>query len=459
MALEHQTDKVIWKFNPVQIPSGLQVTNKHIYYTIGVTNHFPHQPPIMHGIRNTDIYIHSLETGKILHKASLQTPVVGECSVVPGSYIIYPPAKPTKIFATYDVQALNGVCRSVVRVYSIDGAFLLSFDLGRPAVDVSRYRNDLSLRFTILPATRGGESEKIMLVESTSRPHLCRHEPYMHLDNVQSDNPVLSAWILNPDTHEVEEIRRYFSTYAENEKVPVVESGRGESFGGEYTRLECLDAIRGISYIYYDENKKKEPVVTTEEDQHLNGVQPVRAWYDSGGARIDSMCYEEKFSREIDTGLPIKQGHFPNLLPPLLEGFHYNLPVNLVHTAAQMPWDWRTIGPIISRPYPSPLSSPFHNAKSTETKHHATWKPVVRHFLQSSRHKLVQPDIMRRRRRHNLGEEEEDWQLLPVKTGPMIFMDVKSGGETSNDGRFVFLLAKCSGWSITCFVLDFQPEW
>ncbi|KAF8455690.1 hypothetical protein BGX38DRAFT_1140333 [Terfezia claveryi] len=451
MALEHQTDKVIWKINPVQVPVGLQVTSRHIYYTIGATAQFPHQPPILPGMRNADIYIHSLETSKLLHKASLQTPVIGECSVVPGSYIIYPPAEPTKIFATYDVQTLSGACRSVVRVYSIDGAFLHRFDLDRPAVDVSRYRPDLSLRLTILPAVRGGEPEKIMLIESTSRPHTCRHESYTHADRVQSNNPVLSAWIVNPDTHEVEEIRRYFSTYAENEKVPIMESGRGEPLGGEYTRLECLDAIRGISYIYYDENKKKEPMLTAEEDQHLNGVQPVRAWYESGGARIDSMCYEEQFSREIDTGLPIKQEHFSDLLssaPPHLEGFHSDMPVNLVHTT---PWAWITNVPIISRPYPSPLGSPFHNAKSTETIPQATWKPVVRHYLQSSRHKLVQPDIMRRRRRHNLGEEEEDWQLLPVKTGPMIFMDVKSGGETSNDGRFVFLLAKCSGWSITCF--------
>jgi len=479
MALEHQTDKVIWKINPMQLPICLQVTSKHIYYTIGVPNpgaHFP--PPIIPEVRNTDIYIHLLETGKLLHKAPLQMPAFGDCSAVPGSCIIYPPAEPTKIFATYDVQALNGACRSVVRVYSVDGTFLHRFDLDRPAMDVSRYRPDLSLRFTILPATRGGEPEKLMLVESTSRPYQCRHEPYTRLDKVQSNNPVLSAWIVNPDTHEVEEIRRYFSTYAENEKVPMMESSREEP--GEYTRLECLDAIRGISYIYYDENKKKEPMVTAEEDQHLNGVQPVRAWYESGGARIDSMCYEEQFSREIDTGLPIKQEHFSDLLsstPPLVEGFHYSLPVNLVHAATQTPWDWRAYVPFISRPYPPPLGPPFHNAKSTETKPQATWKPVVRHFLQSSRHKLVQPDIMRRRRRHNLGEEEEDWQLLPVKTGPMIFMDVKSGGETPNDGRFVFLLAKCSGWSITCFgrpistpapygttliltsVLDFQPEW
>lgn len=460
MAIEHQSDKVIWKIHPVSLPIGLQVTSNHISYTIGVPSH---NINFVNQNSRTHFYIHSLETGTLLHTAPLQTPLLGEGSIVPGSYMIYPPAKPTKIFATYDTQAHNGLCRSVVRVYSMDGTLIHRFDLDRVAVEGTRYRPDLFLRFAIIPATRNGDAEKVMLVESTSRPHPGRNEPYMRWDDVQSNNPILSAWVINPETHEVEEIRRYFSNYAENEKVPMMESGTQEAFGGDYTRLEYLDATRGISYIYYDENKKKEPVSPGDEEQSLNGVQPVRAWYESGGAKLDSICYEEQYSREIDTGLPIKQDNFSNLCsftPPFLDGSNYNLPVNVVHASTQTGWDWRAYVPISTRPqstYPSPLGSPGHHSKPADAKPQATWKPVVRHFLQTSRHKLVQPDIMRRRRRHTLGEDEEDWQLLPVRTGPMIFMDVKGGCEIPNDGRFVFLLAKCSGWSITCFGKSIGP--
>ncbi|KAF8467787.1 hypothetical protein BDZ91DRAFT_126801 [Kalaharituber pfeilii] len=460
MAIEHQTDRVVWKINPPAVPIGLQVTNKHIYYTIGVSA-IHHANSLSPHTGNTHIYIHSLETGKMMHSASLQIPDVGDCSVVPGAHLIYPPSKPTKIFATYNVQTHGEACRSVVRVYSIDGTFLHRFDLDRPTIDASRYRPDLSLRFTIIPASRSGEPEKIMLLESTSRPHSYRTSSmYVPWTNMDKSSSMLSAWIINPITHELEEIRRYFSTYAENEKIPIYDGFRDEVLLGlEHTRLECLDAVRGISYIYYDENKKKEPIMSGDEDQSFIGVQPVRAWYENGGARIDSICYEERYSRAIGAGLPIKQERSDTLIstPPPFESFLYRPQcISHANAATQTPADWRIPGQYAST-YPSPLGSPSQSG-SSDTKPQVTLTPVIRHFYQTSRHKLVQPEIMRRRRRRNLGEDEEDWQLLPVKTGPMIFMDVK-GGEASNDGRFVFLLAKCSGWSITCFVLDFQPEW
>lgn len=440
MAIEHLRDKVVWKINPLAVPIGLQVTSKYLYYMVNVIN--PNTPPLPH-LRNTQIYIHSLETGKVVHTAPLQPPITGGCSGAPGSYTIYPPSKPTKLFATYDVQDVqSGAWRTVVRVYSIDGNILHRFDLDRPTFDVARNRPSLSLRFSIVPGKGYGKLEKLFLVESTSHPHQHRQELCTHVGNMHPNNPSMSAWVIDPDTHEIEEVRRYFSRYAENERVPLIEDGREEFRGGEFTRLECLDAVRGISYIYYDENKKKD-LATSDEDQ-----QPVRAWYENEGARIDSVCYEEQFSR---TGLPIKHGANTNV-PSYSQQSQY--PVGFLDSSAQTQWDWRHLVPFIpsrQSTYPSPLCSPSHPSCAAENKTQAIWKPVLRHFFQTSRHKLVQPDIMRRRRRHNLGEEEEDWQLMPAKTGPLILMDTNRSDETADDGRFVFLLAKCSGWSITCF--------
>lgn len=432
MAIEHLRDKVIWKINLLgAIPTGLQVTSKYFYYMINVLN--PNTPP-------TQIYIHSLETGKVVHTAPLQPPITGGCSGVPSSYIIYPPSKPTKLFATYDVQDVqSGPWRTVVRVYSIDGNILHRFDLDRPAFDVARNRPSLSLRFSIVPGKGYGKLEKLFLVESTSHSHLCRQELCTHVSNVHTNNPSMSAWVIDPDTHEIEEVRRYFSNYAENERVPLIEDGREEIRGGEFTRLECLDAVRGISYIYYDENKKKDLLATSDEDQ-----QPARAWYEIEGARIDSVYYEEQFSR---TGLPICDTHIS--VPSYSQSPQH--PVSLLNSSMQSQWDWIPFLPSHQSTYPSPLCSPSHPGCAAENKTQPIRKPVLRHFFQTSRHKLVQPDIMRRRRRHNLGEEEEDWQLMPAKTGPLILMGTNRGDEIADDGRFVFLLAKCSGWSITCF--------
>ena len=433
MAIEHLRDKVIWR-TPIDIPApaGLQVTSKYLYYMANVIN--PNTPPLPH-LRATEFYMHSLETGKVVHKAILQPPITG----VLGPYTIYPPSKPTKLFATYDVQDLqSSAWRTVVRVYSIDGNILYRFDLDRPTFSVARNRPSLSLRFSTVPGKGNGKLEKLFLVESTSHPHLCRQEPCTHMGSVHTNNPSMSTWVIDPDTHEVEEVRHYFSCYAENERVPLIEGDREE-----VRRLECLDAARGMSYIYYDENKKKDPLATSDEDQ-----QQARAWYENEGARIDSVCYEEQFPR---TRLPVKRD--TDIFAPSYS-HPPQYPVGLLNSSTQTQWDWKHFIQFIpSHPsiYPSPLCPPSHLGCTAENKTQPIWKPVLRHFFQTSRHKLVQPDIMRRRRRHHLGEEEEDWQLMPAKTGPLILMDINRGDETVDDGRFVFLLAKCSGWSITCF--------
>ncbi|KAI5808176.1 hypothetical protein DFH27DRAFT_298374 [Peziza echinospora] len=484
MAIEHETDRVVWKSNAPGIPMGLQVTGNHLYYAVGIASGNALYP-MVNGIplpRDTHVYVHSLDTGRVLHSALLQSPA--GCSGVPGSYIIYPPSKPTRIFASFDFQGPSGGCRTMVRVFSIDGAFLAKIALDRPAIDIARYRPDLFLRFTILPATRDGDAEKIMLLESTSRPHIGRHEEPGFLSESQNNTPVLSAWTINPETYEVEEVRRYFSSYADNEKAPSMEVR--DDMGNDYTRLECLDPVRGISYIYYDENKSREPIAL-DDDPNSNGLIPPRAWYERGGARVDSMTYEEKFYRPENSTTAIKEelqssDTKDNILQSSTGSLEHNsLGGHLVNASTQTPSDWGATSPptgsqpssLQMQPQAQPprqkrvsvSSSKGGSSASAESKglsqqSNGQWMPLVRQFHQASRHKLVQPDIMRRRRRQCYGEDEEDWQLLPVRTGPLLFTDDKSaGGGQSNDGRFVFLLAKCSGWSITCFVLDFQPEW
>lgn len=510
-ALDYETDEVVWKVSLADNPNSIQRTRGWVHYltqTQMPTSTVPGPNGIITQEYRYTLVVHCILTGKRLSRTILSDswPTQKRAGYpnylpeAPGAYTVFPTSnlgkgKPEKMVVAFEDRGSKIPGEEVskkaaykVLVYSLgnesgeDGPLLKEIELERSGIGIKMNLLEKSIRmeFSSGPCSQKGYPN-LLLIESTSHPHVI--PPKTRNSTEKLEYPTLSVWTLETLNFDILEIRRYQSKYADDEMCPTIESREGGPVA-EYTRMEALNVDSGVSWVIYDENKGFGKSIASSDlegsdddsdDDEETSFPVMRAWnhYQTHpgqnfpiSARIDTVGYEEvpeggwtgpwldnpkeegtppanrSLKRKRDSSMSVER---PGSASSNSSSSVSSLASSATTPSTLFPGDSLVLGP------PSASMVP----------------PKERWFRQTSRHKLQQPEIMRRRRRHNLGEEEEDWGLMPVRTNPAIFLGGGGGRaaggmrglEADDDGRYLVVLTRIKGWSSMALCLDFEPEW
>lgn len=510
-ALDYETDEVVWKVSLADNPSSFQRTRGWVHYlaqtAVPTSTVSGPNGTIIHECRYT-LAVHCIFTGKILSRTVLSDswPTQKRASYpnsvpeVPGAYTVFPTSnlgrgKPEKMVVAFEDRGSKFPGEEVskkaaykVLVYALgnergeDGTLLKEIELERSGIGIRSNHPEKSIRmeFSSGPCSQKGYPD-LLLIESTSHPHVI--PPKTRNSTEKLEYPTLSVWALETHNFDILEIRRYQSKYADDEMCPTIESREGSPIA-EYTRMEALNVDSGVSWVIYDENKNfgkgmassdLEGSDDDSDDDEGTSFPVMRAWNHyqahsgqvlTASAKIDTVGYEEvaeggwtgpwldnlkeEGTLPANRNLKRKRDHSMSVERPGSASSSSSSSVSSLASSATTP----------SILFPG-------ESLTMGTSSTMTVLPRERWFRQTSRHKLQQPEIMRRRRRLNLGEEEEDWGLMPVRTNPDIILGGGSeraasgirGLEGDDDGRYLVVLTKIKGWSSMALCLDFEPEW
>lgn len=523
-ALDYETDEVVWKVSLVDNPNSLQRTRNWVHYLTQtqVSSNPITGGPAVQECRYM-LVVHCIFTGKILTQAVLndswprqkRSGYPGNLPENPGAYTVFPSTtgggRPEKMVVAFEDKGSRIPGEEVpkkaaykILVYSVagglsgDGVLLKEIELERSGIGIGNYLVERAIRieFSSEPSAAVGHPN-LLLIESTSHPHIVPPKTRNSMERLEY--PTLSVWTLETVNFDILEIRRYQSRYADDEMRPTLET-RDEYHGrqmAEYTRMEALNVESGISWLIFDENKspQKAPSGDHSEEESDGEASPATAapimqTYNNSPpaphnhpmtARIDTVGYEEVLDgawsgiwwegikeagdTKKEEGVKKEEGLLGQQMSAATGGTRKrkrcssSLVVRPGSAASNSSGSssGASSATTASTLYPQ---SPFVTNSSTQPG--AASLPRERWFRQISRHKLQQPDIMRRRRRQILGEEEEDWGMLPVRTNPTIFLGgtgARGGLEADEDGRYLVVLTRVKGWTSMALCMDFDPEW
>ncbi|RPB02342.1 hypothetical protein L873DRAFT_1787722 [Choiromyces venosus 120613-1] len=517
-ALDYETDEVVWKLSLNDNPNSLQRTKGWVHYLTQVQV----SVPAVGGGATTQEYrytlvVHCLLTGKVLTRTTLheswprqkRSGYPNNLPEVPGAYTVFPgfnaeDSSPQKLVVAFEDKGSRIPGEEVskkaaykVLIYSLgrkvgeESSLLKEIDLERSGIEIGAVQLEKAIRmeFSAQPKSHKGPPN-LMIIESKSHPHIIPSKTRSSLEELEY--PTLSVWTLETVNFDILEIRRYQSRYGEDEIRPSIERRAGTQFVpvAEHTRMEALNVDSGVSWVIFDQSKKQGPDPSdisdddSEDERRIVSRPTVRIWQPPGvhppasSSRIDTVGYEEVAGGVSDgvcwkgegedqdlEGEESPFGHQMSMTPEGCRKRKRSHSVamersgSVVSNSSGFSSGASSTTTTASTIYPSP---PFtSNSISSDSTTH----PKERWFKQVSRHKLQQPDIMRRRRRQKLGEEEEDWGMMPVRSNPAIYLggnskgDAMDGLDVDGDERYLVVLTRIKGWSSMVVCLDFEPEW
>jgi len=510
-ALDYETDEVVWKVSLHDNPNSLQRTKGWVHYLTQVQVPVPANGGGVTQEYRYTLVVHCLLTGKVLTRTALhdswprqkRSGYPNNLPECPGAYTVFPVshvegAVPQKMVVAFEDKGSRIPGEEVpkkaaykVLVYSLgrkigeEASLLKEIDLERSGIEIGTGLLEKAIRIEFSSQPRSNkERPNLMIIESKSHPHLV--PPKTRNSTEKLEYPTLSVWTLETVNFDILEIRRYQSRYAEDEIRPSVESRIGTHAipVAEHTRMEALNVDSGVSWIIFDENKSPVKATSSDisDDESEDEARPIfrpatRIWHPPGGhnppmsARIDTVGYEEVADGTLNgiwwEGVK-EESAFSHQMSMTPEGCRKrkrsnSVPIERPSSAASNSSgssSGASSAPTASTIYPRPSFTSNSMSPSGSTT-----SPRERWFKQVSRHKLQQPEIMRRRRRQNLGEEEEDWGMMPVRTNPTIFLggnsrgDTASGLEADGDERYLVVLTRVKGWTSMALCFDFEPEW
>ncbi|PUU82170.1 hypothetical protein B9Z19DRAFT_1061992 [Tuber borchii] len=510
-ALDYETDEVVWKVSLHDNPNSLQRTKGWVHYLTQVQVPVPTNGGGVTQEYRYTLVVHCLLTGKVLTRTALhdswprqkRSGYPNNLPECPGAYTVFPVSNvegvvPQKMVVAFEDKGSRIPGEEVpkkaaykVLVYSLgrkigeEASLLKEIDLERSGIEIGTGLLEKAIRIEFSSQPKSNkERPNLMIIESKSHPHLV--PPKTRNSTEKLEYPTLSVWTLETVNFDILEIRRYQSRYAEDEIRPAVESRIGAHAipVAEHTRMEALNVDSGVSWIIFDENKSPVKATSSDisDDESEDEARPVfrpatRIWHPPTGqnppmsARIDTVGYEEVADGTLNgiwwEGVKEESAfsHQMSMTPEGCRKRKRSDSVSIERPSSSASNSSGSSSGASSAPTASTIYPRASFTSNSMTPSGSTTSPRERWFKQVSRHKLQQPEIMRRRRRQNLGEEEEDWGMMPVRTNPTIFLggnsrgDTTSGLEADGDERYLVVLTRVKGWTSMALCLDFEPEW